>query len=71
MTVWNEAMYYFSCVPDEYRKILFVLHDVRATTGESLADYYIRTYHHLISPGVELWEYNQDQKMLRTHCQFS
>jgi len=29
MTVWNEAMYYFHLAPQEFRKILFVLHDKR------------------------------------------
>jgi hypothetical protein len=60
MTVWNEAMYYFACAPDKYRKILFVLKDLRNQTGESLARYYIRTYRHLIPPDVEIWEYDEE-----------
>ena len=67
MTVWNEAMYYFACVPGTYRRILFVLQDVRPNTGESLAEYYIRMYRHLIPPGVEIWEFDQDQKEIRRH----
>ena len=59
MTVWNEAMYYFSCAPSQYRKILFVLRDTRATTGETLSQYYIRTYSHLIPHRVEIWEYDE------------
>ena len=66
MTVWNEAMYYFATAPRKYRKILFVLRDVRTTTGESLAEYYVRTYHHLIPPGVEVWEYDQKQQKVET-----
>ena len=58
MTVWNEAMYYFQCAPKTYRKIFVVLHDKRITTGESLVEYYIRTYFHLIPPDVEIWEIN-------------
>lgn len=27
MTVWNEAMFYFYVVPEDYRKIMFVLKD--------------------------------------------
>ena len=58
LTVWNEAMYYFFCSPRKYRKIFFVLRDERAKTGETLAQYYIRTYSHLIPTDVEIWEYD-------------
>ena len=67
MTIWNEAMYYFTCVPDRYRRILFVLRDVRSTTDESLAEYYVRTFKHLIPPGVEIWEYDQYKKTIQRH----
>ena len=60
LTVWNEAMYYFACAPNRFRKIFFVLKDVRTTNGETLSEYYIRTYSHLIPPGVEIWEYDKD-----------
>lgn len=59
MTVWNEAMYYFMVATSKYRKILFVLRDERKRNGETLASYYIRTYEHLIPPGVEIWEYSE------------
>ena len=59
LTVWNEAMYYFLAAPQEYRKILFVLRDLRNGAGESLAKYYIRTNNHLIPSGVEIWEYDE------------
>lgn len=58
MTVWNEAMYYFLLAPKEYRKIMFVLHDKRAGSGESLLSYYKRTYPHLIPEDVEFIEFN-------------
>lgn len=58
ITVWNESMYYFHLAPSEYRKILFVLKDVRSRKGESLAAYYIRNYGHLIPSAVEIWEYD-------------
>ena len=58
MTTWNEAMYYFLSSPDDYRKILFVLRDVRQSTGEPLADYYVRTYEHMIPESVEIVEYD-------------
>lgn len=59
VTVWNEAMYYFHCAPEEFRKIMFVLRDERKTGGETLASYYVRTYGHLIPEGVEIWEYDE------------
>ncbi len=60
MTNWNEAMYYFACLPPKFRKIFFVLRDVREKRGksESLAEYYIRTYYHLIPSDVEIWEFD-------------
>lgn len=59
LTVWNESMYYFSLVPKEYRKIFCVLYDVRSLRGkvESLAQYYVRLYAHLIPSDVEVWEF--------------
>jgi hypothetical protein len=59
LTVWNEAMYYFHAAPPDYRKILFVLQDLRRGTGETLASYYTRTNAHLIPAGVEIWEYEE------------
>jgi hypothetical protein len=66
LTVWNEAMYYFAVSPSEYRKIFFVLKDKRASNGETLAEYYIRMYSHLIPARVEIWEYdtNRDEGKL-------
>jgi len=63
MTVWNEALYYFTLAPDEYRKILFILRDYSNTRMETLGEYYIRTYEHLIPLGVELWEYDTNTKV--------
>ena len=58
MTVWNEAMYYFLLAPSRFRKILFVLRDFNEKRSESLAEYYIRNYRHLITADVEIWEYD-------------
>lgn len=58
LTVWNEAMYYFFAAPREYRKIMFVLRDFNQRRGETLAQYYLRSYRHLVPSGVEFWEYN-------------
>lgn len=59
LTVWNEAMYYFQTAPQGYRKILFVLRHLSQKRGETLADYYIRTYSHLIPEDVEIWEFDE------------
>lgn len=59
LTTWNEAMYYFSLVPKDYRKIFFVLYDYSKKRKESLAEYYIRTKGHLIPSDVEIFEYNE------------
>lgn len=59
LAVWNEAMYYFYAAPPEYRKVLFVLKDLRRGTGESLSSYYLRTHRHLVPDGVEFWEYDE------------
>ncbi|ENP0863072.1 hypothetical protein ACCI19_001283 [Vibrio parahaemolyticus] len=60
LTVWNEAMYYFFTAPNDFRKIMFVLRDFSAKRNETLAQYYIRTYKHLIPNDVELWEYDEN-----------
>jgi hypothetical protein len=62
LTVWNEAMYYFLCTPPGYRKIMFVLRHRSEKRGESLAEYYLRTYVHLIPDDVEFWEYDEDNQ---------
>lgn len=59
LTVWNEAMYYFLVAPPGFRKILFVLRDMSERRQETLSEYYIRTYRHLIPGGVEIWEFDE------------
>ncbi|MBU2039150.1 MAG: hypothetical protein KKH95_08405 [Gammaproteobacteria bacterium] len=63
LTVWNEAMYYFLASPLSYRKIMFVLRDYSEKRKETLAEYYLRTYSHLVPSGVEFWEYNEEEKI--------
>lgn len=58
MATWNEAMYYFSLVPNNHRKMFFVLLTRRNGDGETLATYYIRRFAHLIAHGVEIWEFD-------------
>lgn len=56
MTVWNEAMLYFSLAPESTRKILFVLRDYSTKRHETLAEYYKRLNGHLIPQHVEIIE---------------
>jgi len=68
LTVWNEAMYYFVASPNEYRKIMFVLYDYSEKRKETLAQYYLRTYKHLVPKDVEFWEYNEATKSAIKLC---
>lgn len=65
LTVWNEAMYYFHLAPLGYRKIFFILRDYSNKRNETLGDYYIRTYGHLIPKDVEIMEYDEVNKLVR------
>ena len=51
-------MYYFKISPNDFRKIMFVLYDYSSRHKETLAQYYLRTYRHLVPGDVEFWEYN-------------
>jgi hypothetical protein len=61
LTVWNEAMFLFHAAPSGYRKILFILKDYSKKRKETLGEYYIRTYSHLIPSDVEVWECDEVQ----------
>ena len=60
MSIWNEAMLYFSASPKRARKMLFVLRSLRK--DETLGQYYIRSYAHLIPDGVGIWEFDRQTK---------
>ena len=64
MTTWNEAMYYFHLAPSRYKKVFFVLRDYNRKRKESLAEYYVRNYHHLIPRRVQIMEYDEKSKMI-------
>jgi len=66
ISIWNEAMLYFTVAPLTYRKILFVKKST--VDGRSLAHYYVSSYSHLIPPGVEIWEF--DTEKLTGSCIF-
>lgn len=58
LSVWNEAMFYFSLAPQRYRKILIALANDRQ--GQSLAQHYVKRFSHLVPVGVEIWEIDYD-----------
>ena len=60
LTVWNEAMYYFSLTPSEFRKVLVVKKDYSIKRNETLAQYYARSYEHLIPDNVEIYEIDEE-----------
>ena len=60
VTVWNEAMYYFVAAPCRYRCLWFVLRDYSPKRKETLAEYYHRTYRHLIPSKVEILEFDEE-----------
>jgi hypothetical protein len=64
MTTWNEAMLYFLAAPKDYRKVLFVLRDICLRRNVSLLSYYLRTYAHLVPPGVEFMEFDPATKVV-------
>lgn len=59
ITVWNEAMYYFHLAPPRFRKVLFVLRHLSEKRGETLAQYYVRNYGHLVPSDVEILEFDE------------
>jgi len=60
LSVWNEAMFYFLAAPPQYRKILAALQHSRG--DETLAEHYVKRFHHLVPRGVEIWEVAADGK---------
>ena len=58
-------MYYFLVSPKKYKKIFFILNHFSQKRNMTLAEYYIKTYKHLIPNDVEFWEYNENTKDIR------
>jgi hypothetical protein len=59
LTVWNEAMFYFSLAPNSLRKIFIVDKDFSIRRKKTLGQYYVETYGHLIPDDVEIWEFDE------------
>jgi len=57
---WNEAMYYFSIAPKNYKKIFFVEMFYSQKRIKTLLQYYIEKYYHIIPNDVFLYDYNKN-----------
>jgi len=44
----NEAVFYLSFLPDSIQRFVIMRNDLRRSGGETLAEYYYRTYRHLL-----------------------
>lgn len=60
----NEAVFYLSFLPDTYEKYIVMLKTENKKRGETLADYYFRTYQHLLG-SVKVLEYDPDMDKMR------
>lgn len=67
LTTANEAMLYFVGAPESHRKMLFLAATGRRSgrRAETLGEYYVRTYAHLIPDDVEVHELNPDSLSAR------
>lgn len=60
----NEAVFYLSFLPKDTIRFVVMRKDVHPTRGETLADYYYRTYHHLLQ-GVLVLEIDVENDTTR------
>jgi len=67
MGSWNEAMYYFSLAPKEYKKIFFVEKHYSQKHRKTLLEYYIDNYYHLIPNDVVLYDYDSDSNRCKIY----
>ena len=56
-------MYFFHLAPKRYKKVLFVLRHFSDRRSESLAEYYVRNYGHLIPNDVKILEYDESTSL--------
>ena len=60
----NEAAFYLSFLPVKYIKYIVMYYSYNAKRAETLAEYYYRTYKHLIG-NIHVLEYNPDEDIMR------
>ena len=57
----NEAAFYLSFLPDTFEKYIVMLRSHHAKRNESLAEYYYRTYRHLLG-AIKIAEFDPETK---------
>jgi len=60
MAFLNEAVFYLSHLPGHAKRFIAMRADRHLKRKETLASYYVRTYHHLLS-GIDIYELDIDQ----------
>ena len=60
----NEAAFYLSFLPDSYKKIIVMLRSYHPKRNESLAEYYYRTYRHLLG-NIVVAEFDPNRQSMR------
>ncbi len=60
----NEAAFYLSFLPDTYKRIIVILRSYHPKRKESLAEYYFRTYRHLLGT-IIVAEFDPESKEFR------
>ena len=61
----NEAVFYLSFLPKDYKKYVVMLKDFHSKRKESLSNYYCRTYNHLLGD-IIVAEYDPKTNELET-----
>ena len=60
----NEAAFFLSFLPESFEKYIVLMYSWHDKRQESLAEYYYRTYHHLLG-NIEVAEYDPARDQLR------
>jgi hypothetical protein len=64
MGFMNEAVFYLQHLPKDKKRFVVIRKDVRPKSNESLAEYYYRTYRHLLG-GVFIIEFDVATEIVR------
>ena len=64
LTTLNEAIFYFSFLPSQTKKILVMAYATHPKRKETLAEYYVRINGHLLGD-EKVWEFNPDTCEMR------
>lgn len=64
----NEAAFYLSFLPDSVEKIIVMAKSTHPRRGETLAEYYFRTYRHLLGK-IKVMEFDMSTGNMRSISQ--